>query len=131
MSTEMDRGGLKAVAGGERRNGGVVAEMGRRIVRLRQGKGWAQAELARRLGVSRERLGSWERGCFMPAVDGLLALRRVLGISIDELLTGEPPAPAPGISREEKEAVLRHLVGLAKVLRLPPGRRGGAEGARG
>ena len=65
-------------------------------------------ERSRRLGVSRERLGSWERGRFRPSLDGLLALRRVLGVSINELLTGEPAPVTPG--REIGRASCRERV---------------------
>jgi len=114
----------QAAATEEDRGSGVVAELGRRIVRLRQGRGWPQVELARRLGVSRERLGSWERGRFKPSLDGLLALRRVLGVSIDELLTGEP-APAAGMGRQEKDEVMAYLAAAVRLLTLP-GDSGGA-----
>ena len=36
--------------------------MGDRIRRLRESRGWPQAELARRVGVSRAAVSQWERG---------------------------------------------------------------------
>src|SRR5262245_28432239 len=82
-----------------------LAELGRRLVRLREAKGWTRGELARRLGVTRERLGTWERGTRTPPLNALIGLRRELGVSIDELMTGEPP-PADGPNREKQDRVI-------------------------
>lgn len=94
----------------------VLVEFGQRIVRLRRRKGWAQAELAQRLGVTRERLGHWERGECNPPLDALLALGRVLGIPLDELAGGEP-APLAGLSRATKEKAVSHMTAALKLLR--------------
>jgi transcriptional regulator with XRE-family HTH domain len=91
--------------------GELVAELGRRIVRLREAKGWKRAELARRLGVKRERLGTWERGSRTPPLQALIGLRRVLGVSIDELVSGARP------SGEKKDQVISHLAAAIKLLR--------------
>lgn len=95
-------------AAGERE---LRAELGRRIVWLREAKGWPRGELARRLGVTRERLGHWERGRYVPPLQALIALRRELGISIDELVSGERS------SREKKDQVISHLAAAIKLLR--------------
>ncbi|HEV8580137.1 MAG TPA: helix-turn-helix transcriptional regulator [Thermoanaerobaculia bacterium] len=99
-----------------------LVEIGRRIGRLRQRKGWSQTELAQQLGVSLDRVSSWERGRYLPAIDGLLALRWALGVSMDELLTGEPPEPA--LSRERWIEVAEHLAALTELLK-PVGKQGG------
>jgi transcriptional regulator with XRE-family HTH domain len=114
MSTENGNTGRPAsVPGGANQGRRALGDIGRRIVRLRQRRGWPQAELAERLGVSRERLGSWERGRCLPALDGLLALRQVLGVSIDELLTGEPSA---GLQPGRQDEARGHLAALAEIL---------------
>jgi transcriptional regulator with XRE-family HTH domain len=94
----------------------VLEEFGRRIVRLREAKGWSRAELARRVGVTRERLGHWERGVSTLPLENLIALRRELGVSVDELVAGEP-APAGGLSREQKDNAISHLATVIKLLR--------------
>lgn len=94
----------------------VLAEFGERLVRLREARGWTRSELARRLGMSRERLAHWERGEHNPQLDALLALRRVLATPIDELVTGEP-APRAGLSREKRDQGISHLAGLMKLFR--------------
>ena len=54
--------------------------MGKRIARLRESKGWSQAELARKLGITRASVHQWENDSspnIRPA--NLLALSDLLG----------------------------------------------------
>jgi transcriptional regulator with XRE-family HTH domain len=82
----------------------LLWELGRRIVRLRKALNWSRGELAKRVGVSRERLGHWERGSHTPPLKGLVDLSRELGTSIDELVTGEVAAPRALSTRDRDEA---------------------------
>lgn len=66
-----------------------TAAMGERILRLRKRWQWSQGELAERLGVTRGRVGNWERGENAPPVESLIALGEVLRVSLDELLRGK------------------------------------------
>jgi len=102
---------LKETAITARSEGELVAALGRRIVRLRESKGWDRVELARRLGVTRARLGYWERGEYTPPLEALIGLRRELGISIDELVSGER------CNREKKDQAISHLAEAIKLLR--------------
>jgi transcriptional regulator with XRE-family HTH domain len=94
----------------------VLVQFGRRIVQLREEKDWSRADLARRLGVSRERLAHWERGEHHPPLAVLWALRRELEVTIDELVTGEP-APPVGLSREQKAKAVQHLAALKRLMK--------------
>jgi transcriptional regulator with XRE-family HTH domain len=105
----------------EKGQNGVLKKFGWRIVRRREEKSWTRAELAGRLGVTRERLGHWERGENTPPLDVLVALGRELEVSLDELVTGEPApdpqsAPANGLCRERKAEALRHLSALMRLV---------------
>lgn len=62
--------------------------LGERIAALRSKFGWSQAELARRLNISPSAVGMYEQGRREPPVDILISLSRVLGVSMDYLLTG-------------------------------------------
>lgn len=62
--------------------------LGERIALLRSKLGWSQAELARRLNISPSAVGMYEQGRREPPVDILVSLARVLGVSMDYLLTG-------------------------------------------
>ena len=93
----------------------ALQAFGRRIVRLRQRKGWSRVELAGELGVSRERLAKWERGAHEPPLAMLIALRAVLGVSLDELVAGAPPE-AKGMTEAEWSELRAHLQGLSRFL---------------
>jgi transcriptional regulator with XRE-family HTH domain len=89
--------------------------VGRRIVRLRGLRSWTQADLAARLGVSRERLGHWERGRYEPSLADLAALGAVLDTSLDELIAGRQPAGC-GMAEAERRQVALHLEALTRLL---------------
>lgn len=57
-----------------------------RIRELRAARGWSQAELARRLGVTRNGVNSWEQGLSMPSPACLVDLARTFSVSTDYLL---------------------------------------------
>jgi transcriptional regulator with XRE-family HTH domain len=103
-------------------------ELGARVVRLREERGWSRAEVAARLGVSPGRLGNWERGENAPSLKKLVDLRRVLRVSLDELVAGR--APGEGLlSGEGKAEALHHLAALGSLLERANG-PSGAMGAR-
>lgn len=89
--------------------------LAQRIRRLRLRRGLERSELAERLGVSRQRVGNWERGGNTPSVSSLPGLARELGVTIDELVTGEPPRIA-GLSPEVLEEAGRHVEALRELL---------------
>lgn len=57
-----------------------------RIKILRTARGWTQAELARRLGITRNGVNSWEQGLSMPSPAFLVELAKVFSVSTDYLL---------------------------------------------
>ena len=65
--------------------------LGIRIVILRISKGWSQAELAQRIGVSASAVGMYEQGRREPSLGLLVRLAQELGATTDYLLTGEAP----------------------------------------
>jgi transcriptional regulator with XRE-family HTH domain len=73
----------------------LLWDLSRRIVRLRRTRGWSRDELAKRLRVTRERLGHWERGSHSPPMKSLIDLGRVLEVSMDELMIGKTPDDLP------------------------------------
>ena len=64
--------------------------LGQRIAVLRRSAGWNQAELARRLQISASAVGMYEQGRREPSAELLVSIARVLGVSVDYLLTGCP-----------------------------------------
>ena len=61
--------------------------MGENIARFWKEKGWTQAELGERLGVSNQAVSKWESGATMPDVMLLPALADAFGIRIDDLFS--------------------------------------------
>ena len=74
-----------------------------RLVALRRARGWSQEELAVRLGVSRQAVSKWERAEASPDTDNLIALARLYGISLDQLLLQAPTQGESGQAREDRE----------------------------
>lgn len=63
--------------------------IGDRISKYRKEKGLTQEELANMLGVSSQAVSKWENDASCPDVSLLPQLCKILGISTDELLTGD------------------------------------------
>lgn len=61
-----------------------------RIKHLREARGWTQAELARRLGLTRNGVNSWEQGLSTPSPACLVDLAQTFSVSTDYLLGLEP-----------------------------------------
>ncbi|BFK88079.1 hypothetical protein I4200191B4_23850 [Pseudoflavonifractor gallinarum] len=61
----------------------MIAE---RIKELRQARGWTQADLARRLSITRNGVNSWEQGLSTPSPASLVDLTRLFSVSTDYLL---------------------------------------------
>ena len=60
------------------------------IRQLREARGLTQAELAGQLGVSSKTISKWETAKGLPDVSLLQPLAQALGISLIELMNGEP-----------------------------------------
>ena len=63
--------------------------LGKRIARLRKDKGMSQETLAEKIGVSSQAVSKWENDLSCPDISLLPQLARLLGVTADELLTGE------------------------------------------
>lgn len=59
--------------------------IGSNIARLRKDKGWTQAELGEKLGVSNQAVSKWESGMTMPDIMLLPEIAEVLQVSIEDL----------------------------------------------
>jgi putative molybdopterin biosynthesis protein len=63
-----------------------------RVKLHRQGRGWSQAELAARAGVSRAAVSAIEARRLVPSVAAAMSLARVLGTGVEELFGPRPAA---------------------------------------
>lgn len=92
----------------------LAVAMGRRIVQLRKRRRWSQGELAKRLGVTRERVGNWERGDHAPPLEALAAIGEVLRVTLDELVSGR--RKGRWLSEDGRTRVAGLLVELNELL---------------
>ena len=63
---------------------------GNTIKQLREGRKLTQAELAEKIGVSSKTVSKWETGKGLPDISLLQPLAQALGISVIELMNGQP-----------------------------------------
>lgn len=82
------------------------AEIGARLRRLRQDRGWTLADVSERTGLAVSTLSKVERGRMSLAYDKFGILAAVLGLDIAELFTdraGSGRCPEPVITRQGEE----------------------------
>ena len=93
--------------------------LGQRIQELRKQAGLSQEGLGEALGVSRQAVSKWEGDNGIPELDTLIAMSKLFGIPVGQLLGVETPeeaadqeeekAPA-GFTEEQVEEILRRYV---------------------
>ena len=64
--------------------------MKNRLRALRTNHEWSQAELARRLGVSRQTVNSVERGKYHPSLPLAFKIARLFGTPIEDVFQNDP-----------------------------------------
>ena len=74
-----------------------------RVKALRELKGYTQAELARKLGVTRSSVNAWELGISVPSTQYIVELANIFGVSTDYLLSVESATAiqAEGLTDED------------------------------
>ena len=82
-----------------------------RAARYRYGKGMSQAELARRIGISRNSMSAIERGLSEPTLEHTKAILEVLGITLETLYGQEDET-----HNELRRAVRRYVECLIPLL---------------
>ena len=85
------------------------------IKALRESRGWTQAELARRMNMTRNGINSWEQGLSMPSPQSLVDLARLFSVSTDYLLGVEKHNTVNVTGLDEKDVAL--IAQLAERLR--------------
>ena len=85
------------------------------IRELRNQRGMTQDDLAKRLGVSKSVVSSYENGVHLPPYDILIRLSALFGVSCDYLLgvSDTPYISVDGLTQKQIEA----LQGIAEELR--------------
>ena len=75
--------------------------LSQRLLDLRKSRGYSQAQVAMKLGISQGAISQWEHGITVPAAEQLLSLADIYGISVDEILGR--PAPVQNTDDEAWE----------------------------
>ncbi len=81
------------------------------ITQLRKGKGMTQKELADRLYVSDKAVSKWETGTHLPDIALLTPLAELLGVTVAELLQGQP-MDAETVQKEDVDDLLRQALSM-------------------
>ncbi len=82
----------------------MTIECAGRLAELRRSHNLSQEELAEKLNVSRQAVSKWERAESSPDTENLIALARLYGVSLDELLgLRVPPTSIPDMPCGKEE----------------------------
>lgn len=85
--------------------------LGKRIAALRREKELKQDELAEKLGVSPQAVSKWENDQTCPDISILPLLAKILGVSVDELLSGkQQEAPAVRVLPENERKDIKDMM---------------------
>ena len=84
-------------------------KIGKFIAALRKEQGMTQEALGEKLCVTNKTISRWETGSYMPDIDKLLELSSLLGISVNELLTGERLAGGQEFAQKADENLIEAL----------------------
>jgi transcriptional regulator with XRE-family HTH domain len=67
-----------------------LVKIGKHISELRKQNGYTQKKLGELLDVSDKTISKWEQGTIAPDITILHSVAKTLGVSVDEILLGEP-----------------------------------------
>ena len=98
----------------------MEATLGKRIAALRRDRGLKQDDLAQQLGVTPQAVSKWENDQTCPDITLLPQLAQIMGVSVDELLSGKAPQEEPPVKvlpveqrKDWQDMVLRIVVDSA------------------
>ena len=81
-----------------------------KLAELRAENNMSQFEVAEALNVSRQAISRWETGRAKPSTEKLIALSRLYGVPLDELVGGEPARAESGAENVEAPAPPRRWI---------------------
>ena len=84
-------------------------DLGERLYELRKSKNLSQENIAEALNVTRQTVSKWETNQSTPDFDKIVPLCEILGIGVEELVTGEKPQ-ANNINNTEEKILTRQEV---------------------
>lgn len=69
--------------------------IGKKISKNRKKRDWTQRQLAKQLSVSHQAVSKWEKGAAIPDLETLVAMARLFGVSVDQLIAPKADVPNP------------------------------------
>ncbi|MBQ8351293.1 MAG: helix-turn-helix transcriptional regulator [Clostridia bacterium] len=94
----------------------MIINFADRIRDLREKSGMTQTDLAKKLGISRSAVNSWEMSLSSPSIANIVELTQIFHVSSDYLLTlsGQVSLDISDLDHEEQEVVYRLIDCLRK-----------------
>ena len=94
----------------------MVLDIADRIRYLRDKTGMTQAYLAKRLGISRSAVNSWEMSLSSPSLANIVEMMQIFHVSADYLLSSSDRMliDISSLSGEEQEVILKMISCLQK-----------------
>lgn len=85
---------------------------------VRNKKGMSQRELAEKLGVSQQTIGSWEVGRTAPDPEAIKKIADFFNVSTDYLLgkTDTSSPPLPSLNRKDEREITKLMDGMKEML---------------
>ena len=82
---------------------------------IREAKKMSQEEVAKALHISRQSISKWENNRGNPDLENLVALSKLYGVSVDELINGLSDTPNPNQIKEQKNSydIIKMLLYIA------------------
>lgn len=92
----------------------MILKIADRIKYLRDKVGMTQTDLAKRLGISRSAVNSWEMSLSTPSLSNIVEMTKIFHVSADFLLTSDDKMTVDisDLSNEEREVILRLIMCL-------------------
>lgn len=84
--------------------------LGKRIATFRKEKNLKQDDLAQKLNISPQAISKWENDLTCPDISILPELSSILGVSIDELLTGKKEETVKMVPVEERKEMSKMML---------------------
>ncbi|MBQ3015482.1 MAG: helix-turn-helix transcriptional regulator [Clostridia bacterium] len=87
----------------------MIHNIGDKIRYLRDKSGYTQTYLAKRLGISRSAVNSWEMSLSMPSVGNIVEMSNIFHVSTDYLLSNDEKImlDITPLSNDQREIVIK------------------------
>ncbi len=87
----------------------MILNVADRIRYLRDKTGMTQTDLAKKLGISRSAVNSWEMSLSSPSIANLIEMSQIFHVNVDYILSisDKITVDITNLSQEERESIIR------------------------